>query len=164
MATKKVNPTKRVLFIGGLVAFVAGLTYVIVKQMNKTGGKKKAGLEKEPPIIIKEIVKMTPVEVQNPPAPPVTGIQWVPESFPLKQGMYGDKIKSLQKALNKFYNANLKVDGYWGIKTNDAVLLHLDDSKIEKSFWYALAPAIRTIESKDDDPFTTLGRHAGSVS
>ena len=44
-----------------------------------------------------------------------------PNSFPLKRGSKGEKVKGLQQALNRKYNAGLKVDGQFGFKTEKAL-------------------------------------------
>jgi len=58
-------------------------------------------------------------------APPITGgipevnNGYIPESFPLNRGMFGDNIKALQTALNKINKgmANIVEDGYFGPRT-----------------------------------------------
>lgn len=41
--------------------------------------------------------------------------------FPLKLGCKGTKIKGIQIALNRYYSANLQVDGYFGPITQAAL-------------------------------------------
>lgn len=43
-------------------------------------------------------------------------------TFPLKKGCKGKYILTIQKALNKIYNSNLKEDGYFGPKTESALI------------------------------------------
>lgn len=54
----------------------------------------------------------------------------VATSFPLKEGMRGDKVLKLQQALNKLYDARLQEDGIFGPLTAAA----LKDSPIDANF------------------------------
>jgi hypothetical protein len=42
------------------------------------------------------------------------------DNFPLHEGSKGEKVKRLQKIVNKKTNAGLNEDGSWGAKTNSA--------------------------------------------
>lgn len=43
------------------------------------------------------------------------------QDFPLKLGSGGNRVANIQRALNLFVAAGLKVDGKWGARTNDAM-------------------------------------------
>jgi len=54
----------------------------------------------------------------NTPVPPGSPTpKWIPEAFPLNVGMYGSKIKALQKALG------ISQDGRFGQQTSGAIIL-----------------------------------------
>lgn len=56
-------------------------------------------------------------------------------TFPLKNGSKGSAVSSLQKYLNTKYNAGLKVDGVWGILTNNAVTTYLKRDNISSAIY-----------------------------
>lgn len=103
--------------------------------------------------------------VKIPTTPPSSGGSWIPESFPLKQKMYGIKIKVLQQALG------INDDGEFGPKTETAVtdagysvpLSEVDYNAIIKpgigSDAYANADGVK-VYNKDGSIFATKSKDA----
>lgn len=68
---------------------------------------------------------------------PPSGTQWIKDdSFPLKKGMWGSKVKAFQKALIDKYGASIllvyKDDGRFGNETENAVKSKLGKSEVSK--------------------------------
>jgi len=79
--------------------------------------KDKLGLES----LTQKKAEPAPNNVLAPP-PSIPGVDFNNcESFPLKLGCSGSKIKALQKALNRNFNANIQVDGHFGTATERAL-------------------------------------------
>lgn len=63
-------------------------------------------------------------KAQKPDAPTPSGIQWVPESFNLKRGMWGDRIKIMQQILK------ISDDGKFWTETEDAVKAKIGKTEV----------------------------------
>lgn len=61
----------------------------------------------------------------------ITVSKYITNSFPLALGMKGAFVKTLQENLNKYFNAGLKADGYFGCKTLDAVIKNLGVREVD---------------------------------
>lgn len=61
----------------------------------------------------------------------ITVSRYITNSFPLSLGMKGSFVKTLQENLNKYFNAGLKADGYFGCKTLDAVIKNLGVKQVD---------------------------------
>lgn len=104
------NTKKIVLAVGGGLA-TAGLgylVYMLLKKKPKTFGE----LTKD----VTQTVKDLPSAVSQ-----VAG-KYTDDSFPLKKGSGGERVKSLQKFLNASSGYSLVVDGKFGNQTESAVI------------------------------------------
>lgn len=100
------NTKKTLLAIGGGLA-TAGLGYLVYMLL-----KKKPKTFGEAVTDVTQTVKDLPSAVGQ-----VAG-----DSFPLKKGSSGERVKSLQKFLNASSGYNLVVDGKFGNLTESAVI------------------------------------------
>jgi peptidoglycan hydrolase-like protein with peptidoglycan-binding domain len=104
------NTKKTLLAVGGGLA-TAGLgylVYMLLKKKPKTFGE----LTKD----VTQTVKDLPSAVSQ-----VAG-KYTDDSFPLKKGSGGERVKSLQKFLNASSGYSLVVDGKFGNQTESAVI------------------------------------------
>ena len=105
MNTKKVVVT----ILGGVATAGLGyLAYMLLKKKPKTFGEAVTD--------VTQTVKDLPSAVTQ-----VAG-KYTDDSFPLKKGSGGDRVKSLQKFLNASSGYNLVVDGKFGNQTESAVI------------------------------------------
>lgn len=105
MNTKKVVIT----ILGGVATAGLGyLAYMLLKKKPKTFGEAVTD--------VTQTVKDLPSAVTQ-----VAG-KYTDDSFPLKKGSGGDRVKSLQKFLNASSGYNLVVDGKFGNQTESAVI------------------------------------------
>lgn len=104
------NTKKIVLAVGGGLA-TAGLgylVYMLLKKKPKTFGELTTD--------VTQTVKDLPSAVSQ-----VAG-KYTDDSFPLKKGSGGERVKSLQKFLNNASGYSLVVDGKFGNQTESAVI------------------------------------------
>lgn len=104
------NTKKIVLAVGGGLA-TAGLgylVYMLLKKKPKTFGELTTD--------VTQTVKDLPSAVSQ-----VAG-KYTDDSFPLKKGSGGERVKSLQKFLNASSGYSLVVDGKFGNQTESAVI------------------------------------------
>lgn len=83
-----------------------------------------------------EVIKdSTGAIIVTPQAPDINGCitvsKYITNSFPLSLGMKGSFVKALQENLNKYFNAQLKADGYFGCKTLDALIRNIGMQTID---------------------------------
>ena len=105
MNTKKVVVT----ILGGVATAGLGyLVYMLLKKKPKTFGEAVTD--------VTQTVKDLPSAVSQ-----VAG-KYTDDSFPLKKGSGGDRVKSLQKFLNASSGYSLVVDGKFGNQTESAVV------------------------------------------
>ena len=105
MNTKKVVVT----ILGGVATAGLGyLVYMLLKKKPKTFGEAVTD--------VTQTVKDLPSAVGQ-----VAG-KYTDDSFPLKKGSGGDRVKSLQKFLNASSGYSLVVDGKFGNQTESAVV------------------------------------------
>lgn len=105
MNTKKVVIT----ILGGVATAGLGyLAYMLLKKKPKTFGEAVTD--------ITQTVKDLPSAVTQ-----VAG-KYTDDSFPLKKGSGGDRVKSLQKFLNASSGYSLVIDGKFGNQTESAVI------------------------------------------
>lgn len=74
------------------------------------------------------------------------------DTFPLRKGSRGDKVKTIQKMANLVSgnDALLAVDGIWGVKTDAAVKQYLaTDGSISSGDWETLMPMYNNLTSGD---------------
>lgn len=62
--------------------------------------------------------------------------KYTDDSFPLKNGSGGEKVKKLQKWLNDNHNAGLVVDGKFGPKTEEALKTHTNNTEATQTWYY----------------------------
>ncbi len=63
-----------------------------------------------------------PEQNASTPPPSIPGVTFTNcNKFPLKVGCSGAKVKGLQLALNRNFNAGLSVDGHFGLQTEQAL-------------------------------------------
>jgi peptidoglycan hydrolase-like protein with peptidoglycan-binding domain len=113
------NKNAKILLIGGsALALVAG--YFVIKKRKQSNQLKKE-------------LETQESKTNNPPSQgnqfkntlPVITAEW-----PLQKGSKGDKVKSLQRALNTKYKAGLKVDGNFGSDTLTALVRYTGKSSV----------------------------------
>ena len=105
MNTKKVVVT----ILGGVATAGLGyLVYMLLKKKPKTFGEAVTD--------VTQTVKDLPSAVGQ-----VAG-KYTDDSFPLKKGSGGDRVKSLQKFLNASSGYSLVIDGKFGNQTESAVV------------------------------------------
>lgn len=70
----------------------------------------------------------SPTPTTRPTLPPTStgsgSTSFRPDNFPLSVYTKGKKVKGIQATLNQRFSAGLKVDGYWGSKTQTALQRH----------------------------------------
>jgi len=104
------NTKKTLLAIGGGLA-TAGLGYLVYML-----------LKKKPKTFGEAVTDVTQTFKDLPNAVTQVAGKYTDDSFPLKKGSGGERVKSLQKFLNASSGYNLVVDGKFGNLTESAVI------------------------------------------
>jgi peptidoglycan hydrolase-like protein with peptidoglycan-binding domain len=60
---------------------------------------------------------------------------WDPVSFPIKYGMMGEKVKTVQKYINNSLGKSIAVDARFGSETKNALESTLDVSQVDEELY-----------------------------
>lgn len=79
-------------------------------------------------------------------------INWVGDSFPLKKGSSGEKVKYIQAGMNLMKGENLSIDGKFGNKTEAALQKNFGVNQISESVYFSFVnPNINKIKDYISD-------------
>lgn len=120
--------------------------------------------------------RFTPAKDDPPSLPPVKttttttssgggsggGSRWTSDrSFPLRKMMKGERVKVLQRGMNKTFGSGLKVDGYWGSLTQGALDTNNVSTPISAAAWGRMLQHMRASDPYGFQPGGTSGQSAG---
>lgn len=124
------------LTVGGLGALAGAWFFLVKPAMDKKKAARSLPDDRNRPPALPPTTTTTTTTTTRPPRNTGASSSWKPDNvFPLKRGMRGERVRTLQRGLNRQFSTSLATDGMWGSKTQAALDRNNVATPISSAAW-----------------------------